>query len=195
MAGMDKIGEAILDKVKAEADDIIKDAENKAAEEVERAKKQQGTKLEEARGRKLQETREEATRIEAQAVVRARQKLSQAKAEVINEIVSRARKELAELSSEVSSIMALIKEAIDTLGINKGRLYVSPEDMTKVRKLVEKDKELAGKLVEIKEHNCMGGVIIEDIGGKVRIDNTYETRLEMLLPRLLPEVAKELFGG
>ena len=195
MAGMDKIGEAILDKVKAEADDIIKDAENKAAEEVERAKKQQGTKLEEARGRKLQETREEATRIEAQAVVKARQKLSQAKAEVINEIVSRARKELAELSSEVGSIITLIKEAIDTLGINKGRLYVSPEDMTKVRKLVEKDKELAGKVAEIKEHNCMGGVIIETIDGKVRIDNTYETRLEMLLPRLLPEVAKELFGG
>ena len=62
-----------------------------------------------------------------------------------------------------------------------------------MKKLVEKDKELAGKIVEIREHHGMGGVIVEDIDGKVRIDNTYETRLEMLLPRLLPEIGKELF--
>ncbi|GAI00113.1 unnamed protein product, partial [marine sediment metagenome] len=34
---------------------------------------------------------------------------------------------------------------------------------------------------------------VEDIDGRTRIDNTYETRLEMLLPRLLPEISKELF--
>jgi vacuolar-type H+-ATPase subunit E/Vma4 len=65
--------------------------------------------------------------------------------------------------------------------------------MTTVRKLMEKDKELAGKIEEIKEHGSMGGVIFEDLDGKVRIDNTYETRLEMLLPKLLPEVGKDLF--
>jgi len=62
-------------------------------------------------------------------------------------------------------------------------------------KLVGKDKELAAKVAEIKEHSASGGVIIEDVEGRVRIDNTYETRLEMLLPRLLPEIGKELFGG
>jgi len=35
--------------------------------------------------------------------------------------------------------------------------------------------------------------MVEDIAGKIRIDNTYDTRLEMLLPRLLPEIGKELF--
>ena len=35
----------------------------------------------------------------------------------------------------------------------------------------------------------------EDTDGKIRIDNTYDTRLEMLLPRLLPEIGKELFQG
>ena len=193
MAGMEKIGEAILDKVKAEAADIVKDAETKAKQEIEEAKKRQGARLEEEKARLLQEAGEEATRIEAQALVQARQELSQAKAEVISELISRVKKELEGISGDQNSLIGLIKEAFDTLGVSKGRLYVSPKDMAAVRKLVEKDKGLSGKVAEIKEHSASGGVIVEDIEGRVRIDNTYETRLEMLLPRLLPEVGKELF--
>lgn len=193
MAGMEKIGEAILDKVRAEADDIVKDAETKAQQEIEEAKRRQGARLEEEKARMLQQAREEATRIEAQALVQVRQELSQAKAEVISDLISRVKKELEGISGDQNSLVGLIKEAFDTLGVNKGRLYVSPRDVTAVRKLVEKDKGLSAKVAEIKEHSASGGVIVEDIEGRVRIDNTYETRLEMLLPRLLPEVGKELF--
>jgi vacuolar-type H+-ATPase subunit E/Vma4 len=193
MAGMEKIGEAILDKVRAEADDIVKDAKTKAKQEIEEAQKRQGARLEEEKARLLQEAGEEATRIEAQAMVQARQELSQAKAEVISELISRVKKELEGISGDQNSLIGLIKEAFDTLGVSKGRLYVSPKDIAVVRKLVEKDKGLSAKVAEIKEHSASGGVIVEDIEGRVRIDNTYETRLEMLLPRLLPEVGKELF--
>jgi vacuolar-type H+-ATPase subunit E/Vma4 len=193
MAGMEKIGEAILDKVKAEAADIVKDAEGQAKQEIAAAKRQQGARLEEEKARVLREAEEEATRIEAQALVQARQELSRAKAEVISEIISRAKKELEGISTDQNSLLGLIKEAFDTLGVSKGRLYASAKDMAAVRKLVEKDKGLAAKVAEIKEHSASGGVIVEDIEGRVRIDNTYETRLEMLLPRLLPEVGKELF--
>ena len=193
MAGMEKIGEAILDKVKAEAADIIKDAESQAKQEIAAAKSQQGARLEEEKARVLREAGEEATRIEAQAMVQARQELSRAKAEVISQIISRAKKELEGISSDQKSLLGLIEEAFDTLGASKGKLYVAPKDMSAVRKLVDKDRGLAAKVAEIKEHSMSGGVIVEDIEGRVRIDNTYETRLEMLLPRLLPEVGKELF--
>jgi vacuolar-type H+-ATPase subunit E/Vma4 len=141
----------------------------------------------------LQEAGEEATRIEAQAMVQVRQELSRAKAEVISEVIRRVKKELAGISSDQNSLTGLIKEAFDALGVSKGRLYVSPKDITVVRKLVDKDKGLAAKVAEIKEYSTSGGVIVEDIEGRVRIDNTFETRLEMLLPRLLPEVGKGLF--
>ena len=107
--------------------------------------------------------------------------------------ISRAKKELEGISSDQNSLLGLIEEAFDTLGASKGKLYVAPKDMSAVRKLVDKDRGLAAKVAEIKEHSMSGGVIVEDIEGRVRIDNTYETRLEMLLPRLLPEVGKELF--
>ena len=193
MKEMEKIGEAILDKVRAEAENIIKEAKKKAEKEIEQAKRQQVAKLEEEKGKILQEAREEAVRIAAQASVKARQESSKAKADVINEMLSRVKKELSGISSDKSSLMNLIKEATDVLGIDKGRVYVSPKDITTVQKLLEKDRKLASKIVEIREYDCLGGVIVEDIDGRTRIDNTYETRLEMLLPRLLPEISKELF--
>ena len=193
MKEMEKIGEAILDKVRAEAENIIKEAKKKAEKEIEQAKRQQVAKLEEEKGKILQEAREEAVRIAAQASVKARQESSKAKADVINEMLSRVKKELSGISSDKSSLMGLIMEATDVLGIDKGRVYVSPKDITTVQKLLEKDRKLASKIVEIREYDCLGGVIVEDIDGRTRIDNTYETRLEMLLPRLLPEIGKELF--
>jgi len=194
MTGMEKIGEAILDKVKAEAKAIVKEAEGKARQEIEQAKKQQIVRLEEEKGRMLRQAGEEATRIAAQATVQARQELSRAKADVINEIISRVRKELAAASSSEDSLRGLLKEATAPLGTAKGRVYLSAKDVGGVKKLLAKDKELAARIAEVKEYDCSGGVIFEDIDGKIRIDDTYETRLEMLLPKLLPEIGRELFS-
>lgn len=195
MAGMEKISEAILDKVKVEAESIIREAKDRASREIEQAKRQLAARLEEEKGKVLQEARGEATRIAAQASVKARQELSRAKADVVQEIISGVKKALSGTASDKSLLIGLIKEATDTLGIgiNKGRVYVSPENVSAVKKLLEKDRELASKIVETKEHDSTGGIIVEDIDGRIRIDNTYETRLEMLLPRLLPGIGKELF--
>ena len=193
MSGMDKISEAIMDKVKAEAGDIIKEAEGRAKGEIAQAKKRRQAKLEEERVRVLQEAREEATRIVAQAAVKARQELSRAKADVIADMVSGLKKPLAEKAGDKSLLKVLIEEAADTLGAAKGRVYVSPRDVSAAKKLLGGDKGLAARIVEVREYDCLGGVIVEDIDGKVRIDNTYDTRLEMLLPQMLPEIGRELF--
>jgi len=195
MAKMDKIiGKAVLDKVKAEAGGIIKEAETRAKEEIEQAKRQHLARLEGKKAKMIQEAKEEATRIEAQASVKARQELSRAKADVIDEIISGVKERLSATSSDKSLLLGLLREAIDTLGVSKGcRVYVSPKDISMVQKLLENDKELAGKIVEVREYDCAGGVIVEDIEGRTRIDNTYETRLEMLLLQLLPEIGRDLF--
>lgn len=193
MARMEKIGEAILDKVKAEADSIIKEAEGRAREEIDQAKKRQLAKLEEEKAKLIQEASEEVTRIEAQASVKVRQELSRAKADVVDDIITGVKKALSDTSGDKNLLASLLNEAADALGIVKGRVYVSPGDVSTVKKFLDGDKELAGKIVEVKECDCVGGVIVEDIEGKVRIDNTYNTRLEMLLPQLLPEIGRELF--
>lgn len=194
MRGMERISEAILDKVKADAENIIKEAESRAREEIEKAKAQQQARLEEQEGKIIEEAKEEAARILAQASIKARQELLATKTGVIDQIVNKVRQELSRTSSDKSSPLNLIKEVMATLNLEKVRVYVSPKDITTVKKLLDRDEELAKKIAEIKEFDCVGGAIVEDIEGKIRIDNTYKTRLEMLLPRLLPEISKELFG-
>jgi len=190
---MEKISEAVVSKVKLDAQNIIREAEEKAQEEIEKAKRQREVRFEEERGRMLGEAEEEVARILAQASIKARQQLSSAKADAIAKIIDGAQKELSRISSDESYFPNLIREAMEGLGVDKARIYVSPKDVNTVKKFLEADKELSGKIVEVRESNCLGGVIAEDVEGKLRIDNTYETRLEMLLPKLLPKISKELF--
>ena len=194
MTGMGKIGEAILDKVKAEAKDIVKEAESRAKEEIEQAKKEHQVYVEGEKNRMLQHAREEAIRVQAQANVQSRQEISRAKADIVNEIVDRAREKLASTASKKSSLVLLLRDASELIGIGKGKAYVSAKDIDAVRKILAEDKELSARIAEVKECDCSGGVIVEDKDSKIRIDDTFDTRLEMLLPRLLPEIGKELFS-
>jgi len=190
---MEKISEAVVAKVRMEAQNIIKEAEEKAQEEIEKARKLRETKLQEEKRKMLEEAEEEAARIMAQASIKTRQQVSSAKNDVITKIIDEVKQELSESSSDENYLLSLIREAIDGLGADKSRIYVSPKDVSMVRKFLDRDKELASKVMEVKVDNLLGGVIAEDIDGKFRIDNTYEARLEMLLPKLLPEISKELF--
>jgi vacuolar-type H+-ATPase subunit E/Vma4 len=190
---MEKISEAVVSKIRMEAQNIIKEAEEKAQEQIEKARKLRETKLQEEKRKMLEEAGEEAARILAQASIKARQQVSSAKNDVITKIIHEVKQELSESSSDENYLLSLIREAIDGLGADKSRIYVSPKDVSMVQKFLKRDKELASKVMEVKEDNFLGGVIAEDIDGKFRIDNTYEARLEMLLPKLLPEISKELF--
>jgi V/A-type H+-transporting ATPase subunit E len=190
---MEKISEAIVSKVSLDAQSITKEAEGKAQEEIERAKKQRDVKFQQERARILAEAEQEAARILAQASIKARQLISSAKAEAIAKITDGARKELSGTSSDQSHLTRLVREAVGGLGTDKARIYVSPKDVGTVRQSLQADKELSGKILEVREFDCLGGVIAEDAEGKLRIDNTYETRLEMALPKLLPKISEELF--
>ncbi len=190
---MERISEAVVSKVSLDAQTITKEAEEKAQEEIERARKQRGTKLEQERARILAEAEQEAARILAQASIRARQLISSAKAEAIAKITEGARKELSGASTNQSDLLSLIREAAGGLGTDKTRIYVSPKDVGAAKESLQADKELSAKILEVREVDCLGGVIAEDDEGKLRIDNTYETRLEMALPKLLPKISEELF--
>jgi V/A-type H+/Na+-transporting ATPase subunit E len=193
--GMDKIKDAVISKVQLEAREITDQAERKAQDEMERAREQREARFEDEKGKLIAEVRGDAARILAEASIKERQKLAGTKAEIIAELVNGIREQLAGARSDDSHLLSLIREAAGGLEAAKVRIYVSSRDAGTARKLVEGDKGLSGSIVEIKESDFLGGVIAEDIDGKLRIDNTYETRLEMLLPRLLPQISRDLFGS
>jgi vacuolar-type H+-ATPase subunit E/Vma4 len=173
----------------------VKEAEERAEQRIKAAQEQQRAKLEEQKSKLLNEANAEAIRILAQAAIGARQETLTAKTAVVNEVIDRANKQLASLAGDEKILVNLTKEGIAILGADKVRVYVSSKDLTAMQKLANEDKDLAERVVEIKRQDSLGGVIVEDMEGKNRIDNTFETRLEMLLPRLLPEIGKGLFLG
>ena len=191
--GMERISSAILEKVKAEALEIVREAEVRAKERVERAQGQQEARVQEMKGKLLEDARDEATRLMAQSAIKSRQELLQVKTRIIDGIIAKAKQTLADLPAEQNAVLDLIEEAVNALNVDKVRIYVAAKNLPAAQKTIKGNKALSGKVAEVKEANISGGIIAEDMGGKIRIDNSYDTRLEMLLPRLLPDIGKELF--
>jgi V/A-type H+/Na+-transporting ATPase subunit E len=192
MEAMDKISAAILEKVREEAREIIRDAEDKGKQEVESAKKNREVRLENERRRIIGEAEAEAARVSAQASIAERQELLSAKSAVLAEIITKVRKSMSSVSSE-ANLTAILKESISGLGVDEVNIYVAVKDSTTVKNLLKKDKDLGTKIKAVESIDCSGGAIIESIDGSLRVDNTYDTRLEMILPRVMPQISKELF--
>ena len=193
MDKMEGIKKTILGKVKQEAEQIIKSAEEEALKEIENAQKQLEKKSQEEKARVLEDAEREAARIVAGASVEAHLELSKMKSNIVDRIITQVRNELTKTSGDNTSLLHLIRESISTLQVPEVRLYASQRDIGTVQKILKTEKELADKVAEVKELDIDGGVVAESVDGKLRIDNSYGTRLEMLLPQILPMLNKELF--
>ena len=193
----DKIREAILKKAKGEADKIVADAEIKAREMIEKAKDQWKNKFEEEKKKIISEAHREASRIMAQTSLKTRQGILQEKDNVINVIIENVKKELSkEVMDSKVFLPLIIKEAIDAFETDKQvRIYAAPKDIKVVHEIIKEDSELKEKIFEVKELDCLGGIIAESTDGMVSIDNTFDMRLEMLMPKILPDLGKKLFGA
>jgi vacuolar-type H+-ATPase subunit E/Vma4 len=192
MNGLEKINSAILEKVNADAKTILREAGERAKQVVQKARDQRESKFQEEKSRLVNEARTEASRIQAQGAIRARQEMLAVKTSIIDGIIDETKKQLGSLSGNEKILAGLTREGIKALGSEKVRVYIAEKDVLAMQKLVKEDKELANRVIEIRRRESLGGVFIEDTGGKNRIDNSFESRLEMLLPKLLPQIEKEL---
>ena len=191
----DKIRAAILEKAQGEAEEIIANARAKAGELVANAKEQKEKRFEEEKKRIISEAQREASRVLAQSSLKARQEVLREKDAVINEIITRVKEDLLRKATDEGVLIHLISETVKAFETgNKLRLFVSPRDIAVVRKIVEGNDSLKEQMAEISEFDCLGGVMAESMDGMVSIDNTFDIRLEMLTPKILPRLGRELFG-
>ena len=195
MDNMEEIRSAILDKVRKEAEQIIKSAEEEALKEMENAEKQLEMRFQEEKSRVIEDAKREAARILAGASVEAHLGLSRMKADIVHRVITQLRNELSKASDNEASLLHLIRESVNSLGVPRVTLYTSGKDVSMVQKIVSSDKELTDRVAEVKELDIDGGIIAEGVDGKLRIDNSYGTRLDMLLPQILPILDSELFAG
>lgn len=190
---MENVGQAVIDKVNKEAQNIIDNAKEEANLEIENANKELQLKLDKTKKRKLQEAEEESARIVSRASIEVRQNLVAVKAEVVSIIIDKVKTKLAQTSMNKKAFNSLVTEAVNAIEVNKARIYVPKGDIERVKDYIQSEKDLNNQIIEFKEGDFVGGFILEDTDGKLRIDNTYAARMEMLLPRMMPEINRELF--
>ena len=190
---MENIGEAVIEKVNKEAQIIIDKAKKEAKLEIEMANKERQLKLVEFEQKKLRDAEEESARISSRASIEVRQNLVAVKAEVVNNIIEKVKDKLAKTPMYKEAFIALVIEAINAIKVEKARIYLPKGDTKRIKDYMQDEKELNSKIIELKEGDFVGGFILEDADGLLRIDNTYAARMEMLLYRMMPEINKDLF--
>lgn len=190
---MERVSEAVVNKVKKEAEQILSQAEQDAQAERDRANKQRQAKIESEERRRRSQAQEEAARLEAQGAIKGRQAIARAKADVVNELVEQVKNSLPHVKTDENQLLNLIREAVNVLDSNKIRIYVAQKDMSLAQEVIKQDRTLSKRIAEVNQTDCVGGVVAEDSQSKLSIDNTYDTRMEMLLPRLMPDISKQLF--
>ena len=191
----DKIREAILAKAKSEADDIVADAETKAREMIQKAQGQKKQRLEDEKKKIISEAQREASKLRAQASLKARQEILQEKDTILSRIIKEVKDELSRQVVDKDTFIPLATTAIDAFETDKPvRIYVAPRELAIVQDIIQNDDNIKGKISEVREMECLGGVFAESDDGMMSIDNTYDMRLEMLMPKILPDIGKNLFG-
>ena len=197
------------------ADDILKEAKEKAAGIVRAAKKESRTLLDAARfGAKEEEEREiKEARVQGKHVydgvlaegrMKAKREMLQKREELINEVLREAEKKLqAHTSSKEyeKDIIRIATRACERLGSKEVVIRANRRDL----KFLEKSKdvitrELGGgeKTADIsfgEPIQTIGGVRVGTPDGKIEIDETFEGKMRREFETLRVKVAKVLFEG
>ncbi len=194
------------------ADDILKEAKEKAAEIVRAAKKEARTLLDAAHFGAKEETEHEMKEARAQGKhvydealaegrMKAKREMLQKREELINEVFREAEKKLQAHTSSKKYEKDFIRFTVDAckkLGSGKVVIRANRRDL----KLLEKFKdtitrELSGgeRAVNIsfgEPIQAIGGIKVGTLDGKIEIDETFEGKMRRGFETLRVKVAKVL---
>lgn len=204
-SGAEKIVENILSHSYTKADDIIKDAEEKANEIINEGKieaqKTENEILEAAK----KESDIKFQQIISGAKLNAKRNILRAREEIMEETFQKAEKELKKIASAESeeyldSLLRLIKEASLEIGGGSLEILMKDDDIPKIEKSLKtietEVSEESGTKTTLKigeTITTIGGAIVKTTDGNVEVNNTIEARMGRFRGVLRLEVAKVLF--
>ncbi len=191
---------AILSEARQKADAILNEARQKAAE-------QESSIV--TRGE--QDARRESQRILAEARIKAKREKVNAREEMVQKSFNSALDTLNQMAKERSVkgiqyadvLIRLIKESAVASGAGSLEVLLTSRDRDLVShdilQGISRDLESgSGSRIDLRMSEDLlsgiGGVVVRGVEGKVRVDNTFEARIERFRETVRTQVAKELFG-
>ena len=184
MSNLDNLTSKILADAKAQADKIVKDAQEKAQHKYDleikkiNAKKKKTVLENERRDRELL-----SERIKSSANLKARNKKLEAKQAVIDKVIDKLKTKLVNMDEK--KYINYLNQNIDKKTITGKELIVKKEFVGKVK------KEFPGAKVKGNEF-VTSGFIIEENG--IQENYTFEVKLDFMRDELEVEISKLLFS-
>lgn len=171
--------EEITQAAEQEAEAIVADAESDAED----------IKAERERAVDRQIAQERERRISS-AELEAKQERLEARREVLETVRERVESELADLEDERREQLTrdLLEAALEEFDGGDVRVYGRAKDDELLETiLADYDATLAG------ERECLGGVIVESSGSRVRVNNTFDSILEDVWEDEIRSISERLF--
>jgi V/A-type H+-transporting ATPase subunit E len=189
---LETVAEDIRDEARARAEEIREDAESRADEIVAQAE----TDAEEIRA-------ERDAEVERQIEQEREQKLSSAKLEAKQARLEARRDVLAEVRRDVEAAIVDLdgdtrRELTQTL-LDDGASEFEDVDTVEVSGRADDEELLTDILAEYDEYSyagevdCLGGVVLESPGSRIRVDNTFDSVLETVWEENLRDISDRLF--
>lgn len=197
--GLVSIASEVLEDVRKEAEAIILDSERKAREDLIRAKEKAQKAYSEILNESKDKTEAEKRKLESLTEVEMRNRLLNAKEELVDAAFAKALVRLndfVQTADYYEYLPTLIQEAVEKVSSKSLVVSVNSKDHEWLARgnLERLSKKSNTELVlSDTTEEFLGGCKVQTTDGKKLYDNTLENRLLQLKPILRAEVAEILF--
>jgi len=182
--GLETVVKDIMDAAQAEVSKQDAEADAEVSLILDEAK-QNAKKI---MGESLAKAEDDIKKIRQQEISSAnlevKRTLLNARKEILDKVYVQAVETISAFSPEKNE--ELLKSLIDKYESNGTKIYSNAESEEIVKKL--SSLEYAGNI------DCLGGVVIENEDGTIRLDYTYDVILKSVNERLLKQTSDILFG-
>uniref|UniRef100_A0A5S6QJV1 V-type proton ATPase subunit E n=1 Tax=Trichuris muris TaxID=70415 RepID=A0A5S6QJV1_TRIMR len=183
--------------IEQEANEKAEEIDAKAEEEfnIEKGRivQQQRTKVMEYYERKEKQV-ELQRKIQNSAMLNvARLRILKVQEDHVESVLNEARSRLLTISNKPEEYTSILKNLIVQVVVqlleSEVKIRCRQKDLALVQELIPEC------LAEARNDDCAGGVIVYAHDGKICVDSTLETRLEMISRQLIPDFRVALFGA
>ena len=190
---LDTVVEDIREEAHARAEEIREEAESRA-EEIESAAETDATEIREGAEREVEREIEQLREQRlSSAKLEAKQERLEARREVLGEVRERVEDALVDLDADTRE--ELTRSLLDAASVefddgDDVSVYGRADDEALLESILEEYDGYA----YAGERDCLGGVVVESEGTRVRVNNTFDSILEDVWEENLREISTRLFA-
>ncbi|WP_299269103.1 V-type ATP synthase subunit E [Halorientalis sp.] len=190
---LDTVVEDIRDEARARAEEITSEAEAEAEEivaEAERDAEEIRSEREAEVASTIEQEREQRV---SSAKLEAKQKRLEARRTVLSEVHEAVEVEIADIDGEDREALTreLLAAATEEFGDDDELAVRGREDDEDLIESLLDEAGLDGSFAG--EYDCLGGVVVESEGARIRVNNTFDSILEDVWEENLGEISDKLF--